>query len=184
MIRDTTKGYGLVSRLLHWAMALAIFGLFGLGLWMSDLDYYSPYYHSAPDLHKSIGMVVLLALVARVLWRALNVRPRSDELSRIERVAARAVHLGLYAMLFVLITAGYLLATADGRSVDVFGLVSIPSIIHDKSLEDPAGFVHAVLAWIVIVIALIHAGAALKHHFWDRTHVLRRMWSGPAKSVS
>ena len=47
-IRDTTTGYGLVTRLVHWLMALAIFFLFALGIWMVGLEYYSPYYTSAP----------------------------------------------------------------------------------------------------------------------------------------
>ncbi len=43
LIRDTSEGYGIVSRLFHWLMAIAIFAMFVLGLLMVRLDYFSPY---------------------------------------------------------------------------------------------------------------------------------------------
>ena len=58
--RNTAHRYGLVSVLLHWLIAAAVFGLFGLGLWMVGLDYYSSWYRTAPDLHKGIGVLAFL----------------------------------------------------------------------------------------------------------------------------
>ena len=55
--RNTSARYGLVSVLLHWSVALVVFGLFGLGFWMVGLSYYDPWRQSAPDLHKSIGIL-------------------------------------------------------------------------------------------------------------------------------
>ncbi len=68
-IRDTKSGYGLPTRIVHWAMAVAIVGVYALGWWMVDLNYYSPYYQSAPDLHRSVGMLLLFVLIARFGWR-------------------------------------------------------------------------------------------------------------------
>ncbi len=145
---------------------------------MSDLDFYSPYYHSAPDLHKSIGMMLFAVLLLRLVWRTANERPRDDELPLWERRLARAAHIAFYLLLFLLIASGYLISTADGRAVDVFGLVSIPAVVIDKLLEDPAALIHEVAAWAVVILALVHAGAALKHHFVDRKPTLRRMVRG------
>ena len=61
-LRNSTSRYGVVSIVLHWGVALAVFGLFGLGLWMVGLDYYSPWRKAGPDLHKSIGLVLLAVL--------------------------------------------------------------------------------------------------------------------------
>ena len=80
-IKDTPAGYGLVSRLFHWLMAAAIVALFALGWWMVGLDYYSPYYNSAPDLHRSAGILLLIALIARIGWRLINVKPDDAELT-------------------------------------------------------------------------------------------------------
>lgn len=182
LIRNTTAGYGVVSRLFHWLMALAIFGTFGLGLWMVDLDYYSPYYHSAPSVHKAIGILLLIALAARFVWRVANVKPSEAHFTPFERVSSHIAHVGFYVLILALIVSGYLISTADGRPVDVFGWFSVPSPGENKGLEDPAGVVHTYLAYIVMAFAVVHAIAALKHHFVDRDSTLSRMWSGPPKT--
>ena len=73
--RNTSARYGLVSVLLHWSVALVVFGLFGLGFWMVGLSYYDPWRQSAPDLHKSIGILLFAVMLLRVLWRLLNPAP-------------------------------------------------------------------------------------------------------------
>lgn len=181
IIKDTTSGYGLVSRLFHWLMAAAIFALFALGWWMVGLDYYSPYYHSAPDLHRSVGILLLIALAARMAWRAINTKPSDADLTPFERMGARIVHIGFYPLLLALLVSGYLISTPDGRPIDVFGIFSVPSIIQMKGLEDTAGFVHRWLAYATIALAALHTAAALKHHFADRGNTLKRMWSGPTE---
>lgn len=180
-IRDTSDGYGIVSRLFHWLMAVAIIAMFVLGLWMVDLDYYSPYYHSAPSLHKSVGILLLIALALRFGWRLSNVRPDDSDLSAFERTGARIVHWGFYPLLLALMVSGYLISTADGRPIEVFGLFSVPSPGENKGLEDTAGAVHTLLAYAVILVAAVHAGAAIKHHVMDRGRTLSRMWSGQPK---
>lgn len=178
-VKDTSAGYGIVSRLFHWLMAIAIFGLFGLGWWMVDLDYYSPYYVSAPDFHRAAGILLFVALLARIVWRAMNTKPDDAELTPLERKASSVVHWGFYPLLIALSISGYLIATPDGRPIDVFGWFSVPSIIQQKGLEDTAGLIHWALAYTVIVLAIVHTLGALKHHIIDKQPTLKRMLSGP-----
>ena len=180
-VRDTAAGYGLPTRILHWGMAVAIVGMYVLGLWMVDLNYYSPYYQTAPDIHRSVGMLLLIMLVGRFVWRLVNDKPSDAELSPYERYAAIIVHWGFYPLLFALMVSGYLMSTADGRPLEVFNWFSVPAIIHDKPMEKTAGELHELLADITMVLVLVHAVASLKHHFIDRSSVLARMWSGPSK---
>jgi cytochrome b561 len=179
LVRDTSHGYGLVSRLFHWLMAIVIVAMFGLGLWMVELDYYSPYYHSAPNLHKGVGILLLIALALRFSWRLASVKPDDDDLTPLERMASRIVHWGFYPLLLALMVSGYLISTADGRPIEVFGLFSVPSPGENKGLEDTAGAIHAYLAYVVILLAIVHAAAAVKHHVVDRGRSFSRMWSGP-----
>lgn len=179
LIGDSKTGYGLISRLVHWIMALAIPAMFALGLWMVTLNYYSPYYRTAPDIHRSVGMLLLILLVLRFLWRLANPKPDDAELSPLERVASRTVHWGFYPLLFALMVSGYLISTADGRPIQAFNWFSVPSLIHKKGLEDAAGEVHEVLAYVTMLLVVLHAAAALKHHFIDHSSILKRMWSGP-----
>ena len=177
-LRDTHQTYGAVSRWLHWLMAIAIFAMFALGVWMRTLTYYHPYYHSAPQLHKSIGIVLLGLLFIRFLWRLVNTDPDDDHLTKFERLASSVVHWGFYPLLLALFISGYLISTADGRPIEPFGLFSVPATLQLEHQEDIAGAIHRWLAYGIIALALLHTAAALKHHFIDRDTTLRRMWSG------
>lgn len=169
---NTAERYGWVARLLHWVMALAIFSMFGLGLWMRELDYYSPYYKSAPDLHKSIGLVLLVVLVFRLIWKLVNKSPVHEDITPFERKASHFVHLILYPLLFVLMIAGYFISTADGRPILMFGAIEVPALVNRKGLEAVAGIIHYYIAFVIIAVAVFHAFAALYHHFVKRDGVL------------
>jgi cytochrome b561 len=181
LLRDTATGYGLVTRLLHWLMAAGIIGLFVLGWWMVGLDYYSPYYTSAPHIHKSLGMILLFLLFARFAWRLANPRPDDSELTPLERRMAPLVHWGLYPLMLVLMVSGYLIPTAEGQPIDVFGIISVPALMTGENLEDTAGLIHEYAAYVIMIVVFFHTAAALKHHFHDKTSILKRMWSGPSR---
>lgn len=178
-IRNTSNGYGVIARVFHWAMALAIFGMFALGLWMRTLDYYSPYYQSGPALHKSIGITLLILLAGRFIWRIINVRPDDSYLPARERLASHVMHLGFYVILLAQMCIGYLTHTVDGRGIEVFGLFTVPSMYEQKGLEQTTGLIHEYLAYAIIALAALHAAAALKHHFIDKDVTFMRMWRGP-----
>jgi cytochrome b561 len=177
MLRNTLDGYGRVAIALHWLTALAVLGLFALGLWMTGLDYYSPWYHRAPEIHKGAGILLLPVLALRLLWRLGNPRPRPEPtLTVFERRASRLAHALLYALPFAVIAAGYLISTADGRPIEVFGLFDVPATLTGLPEQaDRAGDVHLAIAVAVVVLAAVHALAALKHHFIDRDRTLVRM---------
>lgn len=174
---DTDDRYGTVSVLLHWATAALVVGLFGLGLWMTSLSYYDPWYRTGPWLHKGLGVALVTLLVLRLAWRAVNHRPAPEPgHSRTERVAARVAHLALYGLLFAVAVAGYLISTADGRPLEVFGWFEIPALVTGiPNQEDVAGEVHYWFAVSLVSLAAVHALAALKHHLLDRDRTLRRM---------
>ncbi len=175
--RNSIEHYGLVAITLHWLVALTVLAMFGFGLWMTSLDYYHPWYHRAPYLHKGSGVILFGVMVVRLVWRLFNRQPEPlPSHTRFDRTAARWVHLLLYLLLFAVIITGYLISSADGRSIEVFGLVTIPaSVTSIPRQEDIAGAVHLSLAIMLMALAVLHAAAALKHHFVDRDNTLRRM---------
>jgi len=175
--RNSEQRYGLVAVIMHWLVAITVIGLFMLGVWMTSLTLYHPWYVRAPYLHKSIGLLLFVVMILRLVWRLLNPPPAPlPTYTRFERVTAALVHGGLYLLLFAVMIAGYLISTADGHSVESFGWFTLPATITSiPDQEDVAGEIHEVLAFILIGLAVLHAAAALKHHFIDRDNTLRRI---------
>ncbi|MDY1038410.1 cytochrome b [Lelliottia sp. CFBP8978] len=176
-LRNSSARYGLISMLLHWLIALAVYAMFGLGLWMVTLSYYDGWYHQAPELHKSIGILLMMALVVRIVWRHISPPPPAPEShSALTRVSAVSAHIALYTILFAILISGYLISTADGKPISVFGLFEVPATLADAgSQADLAGQIHLWLAWGVVILSVLHGLAALKHHFIDKDDTLKRM---------
>ena len=172
---STIASYGLIARILHWGMALAIIAMFALGLWMRQLDYYSPYYQSAPHIHKSVGIILFVLLLFRLIWRLIDRQPSQDGLNPLNKRLSHIVHWLFYPLLLGLMIAGYFISTADGRSISVFGLFDVPAVINKKGIEATAGLIHYYMAVLIIAFAALHAGAALYHHFITKDGVLTSM---------
>jgi len=179
MLKNTKDNYGWFAILLHWTMAVVIFSLFALGLYMVELTYYDAWYRGSLELHKSVGLILFLLWALRVLWRCLNEQPvtvATTERARLEQKAAYWMHMVLYAGLLSLMLSGYLISTADGRALEVFGWSMVPALPWSiAEQEDIAGEIHEVLAWGLIIMAALHALAALKHHFIDGDNTLKRI---------
>lgn len=175
--RNNTDRYGIVSILFHWVTALTVFGLFALGYWMVGLGYYDTWYHRAPEIHKSIGMLLLILTVARLAWRHISPAPKALVThGTMVRRASKAGHLLLYLGLLAVMFAGYFISTADGVGVSVFGWFTIPAAVSQgASQADLAGVIHRYLAWGLVIFAVAHGLAAIKHHVIDRDRTLVRM---------
>ncbi|HHU4048696.1 TPA: cytochrome b [Enterobacter cloacae] len=176
-LRNSSQRYGIISMCLHWIVALTVYAMFGLGLWMVTLSYYDSWYHQAPELHKSIGILLMMTLVIRVIWRHISPPPAAPKThSKLTRVSAVAAHVTLYILLFAILISGYLISTADGKPINVFGLFEVPATLSDAGVQaDTAGMVHLWLAWSVVILSVLHGLAALKHHFIDKDDTLKRM---------
>jgi cytochrome b561 len=176
-IRNSATRYGTVAITLHWLVAAVIVGLFALGYWMVDLDYYHEWYKQAPDIHRSVGILLFATMALRVFWRLMNAKPEPlPTHSRFEVLAAHGAHLLLYLLVFTAMISGYLISTADGSSISVFGWFDVPSVTgRIKGMEDTAGLVHYWVTWAIVGLASVHALAALKHHVYDKDDTLRRI---------
>jgi cytochrome b561 len=155
--------------------AATVIGMFAVGLWMVDLNYYSEWYQTAPHWHKSIGILLAVLTIARLIWKSITRSP-SVEGSRFEVKAAKSAHHLMYLLLFMLFLSGYLISTEDGRGIYVFEWFEVPALgkLFDNQ-ADLSGTIHYYVACVLIGLATIHALAALKHHFIDKDDTLRKM---------
>lgn len=178
MLKDHKSGFGLISILLHWVSAILIVFLFGLGLYMVDLSYYDSFYNTAPELHISLGLLLLLLTLFRILWRLVNGRnPRPlPEHTLMVRVLSGIVQYSLYLLVLIVIASGYLITTAKGDPAIMFDWIRFPALIQLEGQDvDLAGELHYWLACAIIVLSFIHAAAALMHHFLFRDRTMVRI---------
>src|SRR5690606_12241750 len=121
----------------------------------------------------------------RLLWRLLNPQPKPLSIyTRSVRLGLRLAKYLLYLLIFALIITGFLISTADGKSVSSVGWVEFPSIWHLPSGSvDLVGEIPEYLAYGIIALASFHALAALAHHFVIRDRTLVRMLKPVKKSA-
>ena len=177
LIRNTSTAYGSVTIALHWLMALLMFSLFAVGLYMTDLGYYDSLYHILPWWHKSIGLLVMGLLLFRIIWKVSNPKPTALPTHKPWEVTlATWIHRVLYLLIFLIGISGYLISTAKGKGIEFFDWFEVPAFLElSADATDLVGEIHFYLAWSLILLAVAHAAAALKHHFIDRDDTLKHM---------
>lgn len=176
--RNSRVGYGWVSVVFHWGLAIALLALFALGIWMVTLDYYSPWYHQAPNIHKSIGVLLVSFMLLRWGWHVWSPTPKTFE--RMTATQSQWIHLShqfFYWLVVALGMSGYLISTAEGASISVFEWFDIPAWFEPfENQADLAGEIHRWLAYGLISLVFIHASGALIHHFYFKDRTLKRMF--------
>lgn len=175
--------YTTTAIVLHWLLALVIFGLFGVGLYMADLPF-SPLRLKLYNYHKWAGICFLALTVLRMLWRFTH-QPPALPVSMIQAMPAwqtrayHATHYLMYALFFFVPLIGWAYSSADGFPIVLFGVIPLPDLLAvDKAFAKLIKPLHELSAFLLVGLALLHIGAALKHQFIDRDNLISRMLPG------
>jgi len=181
---NTRDSYGAVAKFLHWAIVILIIAQYVIIESAEDLpDGVEKL--SSISLHKSLGMLVLLLVVARIGWRLVNRgKPVPVTMPPWQRISAAAGHGLLYLLILLQPLSGWAMSSAANYPVTLFGWFQFPALVapnHDlhEGLEE----VHEVLFYAMVVIAVVHVAAALYHHFLLKDDTLRRMLPFGKKSA-
>jgi cytochrome b561 len=182
-LKNTLTRYGAVAQLFHWAIVALIIAQFVLALRAKGLSPIAKIGILAT--HKSIGITILGLALLRLAWRLFNPVPSLPAgAPRWQDRAAHLSHFLLYALLFITPLLGWFMSSARAFSVSWFGLVTLPDFIEpNKAAFETLRDLHHFMAYTLGTIAIVHAAAALKHHFLDRDDVLRRMLPAPDRST-
>jgi cytochrome b561 len=180
--------YDFVAMILHWLTAVAILFLLPMGKWMVD----AAAQHTAPpavifdtyQLHKSIGLSVLLLSIGRIAWRLYHPPPPLPaSMANWEKRAANLMHIGFYVLILALPLTGWAMVSASPWGIPTIWfnlfewshIAPLAAIEAKKPVEDMFKGAHDVLGNLTILMILVHVGAALKHQFVARDNVLGRM---------
>jgi cytochrome b561 len=172
-------GYTLTARVLHWTVAALVLLMIPLGTVIAN-EWGGPAQQFLYNLHKSIGATLLPLVVIRLLYRLTHpAPPLPSDVPAIQQFAAHATHWILYVLILVQPIVGYIMTSAYPAPVPFFGLFNLPSIWPaDRALSNQLSVVHLYIGIAIAVVAAVHIGAALFHHFVRKDRVLMRMISG------
>ncbi len=175
--------YSLTAIVLHWVLGLAILGMFGVGLYMTDLPF-SPTRLKLYNWHKWAGITLLALAVVRLLWRVTHRPPPlpsaiADAMPAWQRWAHHGTHHALYALFFVVPLIGWAYSSAAGFPIVVFGVLPLPDFVPvDKALSELIKPFHEISAFALVGLAGLHIAAAIKHQWIDKDGLIGRMLPG------
>lgn len=179
MLRNTAESFGLVTRLLHWGIALLVVIMLSLGLRIVDMEpgLTNLWLYS---LHKSLGLITLALMALRILWHLYSPPPKPMGGGWQARLA-RAAHLAIYALLIAIPLSGWAASSATGIDVMLFDRWVIPAIAPISALWEERGFaLHGILTRLLLALVFLHMGAALKREM-DGDGTLCRMVTGRSR---
>jgi len=176
--------YPLAMRSLHWLMAMGIIGMIVSGWYMAGLDAAMANKYDLYPLHKSFGVLVIVAFAVRLICRIAAVRqdrvPAAPSVLRQwEKLSSHAAHMGLYLLMAAVPVSGYVMSGAFefGHGIDFFWTTLPDLVAKDKTLFDGAKWLHGPLAYGLSALVGLHIAAVIKHRFFDQPQadVLPRM---------
>jgi cytochrome b561 len=168
--------YSVVAQAFHWIIAALIVVQFTLA-WTADDLPLGARKLAVLARHKSFGMTILMLAALRLLWRAFHRPPELPSgMTSMEKKLARATHALFYVLLFVMPLTGWMMSSAKNYSVSWFDQFTWPNLITpNEHWFEVLRTTHDTLSWLLFSVATLHILAALKHHFWNKDDVLRRM---------
>ncbi|MFB0613339.1 cytochrome b/b6 domain-containing protein [Aurantiacibacter poecillastricola] len=171
-VLQATQRYSTGAIVLHWLIALALAGEIALGFAMpKDASGFAEY-----QLHKSIGITILVLTLLRLGWRVIHSRPAPIE-GGLTGFLARAVHFGFYVLLIAMPLTGWALVSSDEIDVPtlLYGTVPLPHLPLGEEWNGLANETHEWLAWGALALFALHVAGALRHHYLIKDGLLARM---------
>ena len=196
-MNHSTTSYTKTAKVLHWLIAIGIFGMFALGWFMSELPKEAPKQMAydlfnlgvytwnlseeiSPrtfyfNLHKSIGVTIFALILIRILWRITHRPPAllASYKAWESKLASGAHHL-LYLLMVALPLSGIIMAIYSKYGIKWFGLELIKGL-DNKDMRELFYEAHEIIGLIILLVIIVHIIGALKHKFIDKDDTLKRM---------
>ncbi len=195
---SVTQRYTKIAILLHWLIALAIFGMFALGWYMSELPKDGPkqlafdlfdlgvYQWQLTEevsprtfyfnLHKSLGVTLLALIFFRLFWRITHRPPAMLTTYKAwERKLATGAHHLLYLSMVAMPVSGLIMAVNSKYGIKWFGLDFMDGL-DNSAMRDIFKEVHEVVGFLLLILIVLHIVGALKHKFVDKDKTMERMF--------
>lgn len=174
--RNSTARYGSLSIGLHWLMLLLLAAVYACVELRGNFPKGSDIREGMKHWHYMLGLSVFALAFVRAVAQSLQIAPSIEPApSRRQQLLAKAVHLGLYAVMFTMPLLGWLALSADGKPIPFFGF-ELPALVGESEpLAEQVEEIHEAIGTLGYFLIGIHAAAALYHHYFMRDNTLKRM---------
>jgi cytochrome b561 len=172
--------YGAVAQAVHWLTAIFVICGFLLGQFGDALPKGAPREFGLL-VHMTLGQLVIALLLIRLAWRQVNPPPplETTPFGALATLAARASHVTLYGLLLAVPVLGMIVQLKRGHALPVFGIFELDSPWPaDRNIARSLLWLHRNMAYALLILAGVHAAAALMHHWIWRDRTLKRMLPG------
>lgn len=162
----------------HWVTAILVVASFAIAWIRNDVEDLA-FRAFWLDVHRTIGFAVLGLTIVRLASR-LRTGPLvyQAQIPPLMRLASRTVHFLIYALLIAMPMLGWAQSSAKARNFNLFG-ISLPTIVgHNRDNAEMWGWWHEQVGWALFALILLHAVAALYHHYVRRDDIVRAMLPG------
>lgn len=188
--KNTRLSYGTVAKTLHWLTALGFLAVYCTIYYARLFEINgTPEYRMVREYHFLAGITVAMIILPRVVWKILNIQPAPEPGLRWQHLSAHTAHWMLYLVMIVMPITGWMVR---GGATDYFGFFTVPGFrgsppyewlvtgklgLTFEQFRDPIRFFHRDISgrWFVWSLIMVHAAAALYHHFAMRDNTLRKM---------
>jgi cytochrome b561 len=173
----TENHYPATSKLLHWLVAICVLTTAVVAIMMVNIIDPGPTHDALYNFHKSLGLLILILMVLRLINRLGIGAPLPDpEIEPWQKTVSSIVHTSLYVLLLAMPVVGYIANSMSNTPTPFFGLFTLPPITgQNEELSKQLFMIHRWVGILVIFLVLIHLSAALYHYFIRRDNVLQRM---------
>jgi cytochrome b561 len=167
--------YGTTAKLLHWLIVALLLVQYPIGWLMPDIHRgLQP--GAGMTFHISIGIVILILIVLRFVWRLTHPVAPESSLPGWQRLTSELVHWMLYVLVLATTLSGWLFASFRGWSISFFYLFPLPMLAGDNAASGKAiDGLHQAAGWLLLVLIGIHVAATLAHLLVWRNNVMQRM---------
>lgn len=172
----TNARYSFIAMLLHWTIALGLVFQIALGWQFETLERGANLF-GLFQLHKSVGIAILVLSILRLALRYMLPRPVAFADDKWSERAAKSVHAAFYIVMIGGPITGWMLVSTAKIDIPtmLFGAIPLPHLPIGKFFHEPAEIGHEMLAWVAIGLLVLHVAGALRHQFFKRENILGRM---------
>jgi cytochrome b561 len=168
--------YGAVAQAFHWLTAVLVIAAYTLSPGGAEERVYSAAGEFNRQAHETLGLVVGLLTLVRLVWRTLEATPDDPTMPVMMRYAAKIVHVALYVLLLAVPLTAVVGAWLEGHPVTLLVIGDIaPHLRLAHGVGQTFATIHTYLGDAIVWLAGLHAAAGLFHHFLLRDRVLRSM---------